>query len=226
MGISARPMQGVLVQTGADRAALVRRTYTLVFVSILVTISGVTLGLSTPSIMQAVVEHRIITMLLTFAPLLAAMSFRDAFPANIGLVFLFTFIEGVAISPIIYIMGREQPGVIGQAGFLTATAFFGLTAYAWLSRRDFSAWGSFFFVGLIVLVITSLLNLFFQNQTASLWIAGAAVLVFSGLLIYDTWRLRNSFGPNDYVMAAVTIYLDLLNMFMAILTLLGGGRRR
>ncbi|MBV6522257.1 MAG: Inner membrane protein YbhL [Gemmatimonadaceae bacterium] len=225
MGISARPIQGVLVQSGADRAALVRRTYTLIFVSILVTIGGVALGLGQPSIMQAVVEHRFITLLLTFAPLLAAMSFRDAFPANIGLVFLFTFIEGVAISPIIYVMGREQPGVIAQAGFLTAASFFGLTAYAWLSRRDFSAWGSFFFVGLIVLVITSLLNLFFQNQTASLWIAGATVLVFSGLLIYDTWRLKNVFGPNDYVIAAVTIYLDLLNMFMAILTLLGGRRR-
>ena len=226
MGISARPMQGVVVRTGADRATLVRRTYSLVFASVLVTIAGVGLGLSQPSIMNAVMEHRFITMLLTFAPLLAAMSFRDAFPANLGLVFLFTFIEGVAISPIIYIMGREQPGVVGQAGVLTATAFFVLTAYAWLSRRDFSAWGSFFVVGLWVLLATSLLNLFFQNQTASLWIAGAAVLVFSGLLIFDTWRLRNVFGPNDYVIAAVTIYLDLLNMFMAILTLLGGGRRR
>ena len=165
-------------------------------------------------------------MLLTFAPLIAAMSFRNAFPANLGLVFLFTFVEGIAISPIIYIMGREQPGVVGQAAALTATTFLVLTAYAWFSRRDFSAWGSFFVVGLWVLIATSLLNLFFQNQTASLWIAGAAVLVFSGLLIFDTWRLRNTFGPNDYVMAAVTIYLDLLNMFMAILTLLGGGRRR
>lgn len=226
MGISARPMTGVLVQSGADRAALVRRTYSVVFASVLVTIVGVAFGMSQPSIMQAVVEHRIITMLLTFAPLMAAMSFRNAFPANLGLVFLFTFVEGIAISPIIYIMGREQPGVVGQAAVLTATSFAVLTAYAWLSKRDFRAWGSFFVIGLWVLIATSLLNLFFQNQTASLWIAGAAVLVFSGLLIFDTWRLRNTFGPNDYVLAAVTIYLDLLNMFMAILTLLGGNRRR
>ena len=63
-----------------------------------------------------------------------------------------------------------------------------------------------------------------QNPTASLWIAGATVFVFSGLLVFDTWRLRNVFGPNDYIQAAVAIYLDLLNMFLAILSLLGGRR--
>jgi FtsH-binding integral membrane protein len=50
------------------------------------------------------------------------------------------------------------------------------------------------------------------------------VLVFSGMLVYDTWRLRNQYGPEDYVIAAVQIYLDLLNLFTAILRLLGGRR--
>lgn len=225
MGVSYRTMDSAVVRTGSERATLVRRTYTLVFASVLVTIAGTAFGMSQPAIMSAVAQHPFITMLLTIAPLFAAMSFRDAFPANLGLVFLFTFVEGVAISPVIYVMGQTQPGVVGQAGLLTASAFAVLTAFAWISKRDFSAWGSFFVVGLWVLIATSLLNLFFRNDTASLWIAGAAVVVFSGLLIFDTWRLRNVFGPNDYVRAAVTIYLDLLNMFMAILSLLGGRRR-
>jgi FtsH-binding integral membrane protein len=67
--------------------------------------------------------------------------------------------------------------------------------------------------------------MFFGNATSSLWIAGGTVLVFSGLLVFDTWRLRNVYGPEDYVIAAVAIYLDLLNMFLAILRILGGGRR-
>lgn len=100
-----------------------------------------------------------------------------------------------------------------------------LTLYTWLSRRDFSAWGSFFVVGVWVLIGTSLLNLFFQNQTAQLWIAGGTVLVFSGLLVFDTWRLKNVYGPEEYIVAAVQIYLDLLNMFLAIVSLLGGNRR-
>lgn len=224
MGISARPFPGVVVRTGTERATLIRRTYLLVFASVLVTIGGAAFGMSQPGLMQAVARHPIITMLCMFAPLVLAMKFRDAFPANLGLVFLFTFVEGIAISPIMYVYGRTNPGVIGQAGLLTASAFGILTLYAFLSRRDFSAWGAFFSVGLWVLIATSLLNLFFQNQTASLWLAGATVLVFSGLLVFDTWRLRNVYGPDDYVQAAVAIYLDLLNMFLAILSLLGGRR--
>lgn len=224
MGISARPYPGIAVRTGAERATLVRRTYLLVFASVLVTIGGAAFGVSQPGIMQAVARHPFITMLCMFAPLLLAMKFRDAFPANLGLVFLFTFVEGLAISPIVYVYGRANPGVIGQAGLLTASAFGILTLYAFASRRDFSALGAFFTVGLWVLIATSLLNLFFQNQTASLWLAGATVLVFSGLLVFDTWRLRNVYGPDDYIQAAVAIYLDLLNMFLAILRLLGGRR--
>ena len=107
---------------------------------------------------------------------------------------------------------------------LTIGTFGVLTAYAFVSRRDFSAWGGFFVTGLWVLIGTSLLNLFFHNETASLWIAAAGMLVFSGLLLFDTWRLRNVYGPNDYVQAAVAIYLDLLNMFLFMLRLLGGRR--
>ncbi len=57
-----------------------------------------------------------------------------------------------------------------------------------------------------------------------LWLAGVTVLVFSGLLVYDTWRIRNVYGPNDYVAAAVQIYLDLLNIFLGLLRVLGGRR--
>ncbi|MGQ0647029.1 MAG: Bax inhibitor-1/YccA family protein [Gemmatimonadaceae bacterium] len=226
MGATFRPLtQPIAVRTGVERATLVRRTYTLVFASVLVTMLGVWFAMSQPALMASVARHPFITLLCTFAPLLLALKLRDAFPANLGLVFLFTFVEGVAISPIIYFYGTNSPGLISQAGLLTGSTFGVLTLYAWFSRRDFSAWGSFFMMGVWVLIATSLLNLFFRNQTASLWISGATVLVFGGLLVFDTWRIRNVFGPNDYVQAAVTIYLDLLNMFLAILNLLGGRNR-
>jgi FtsH-binding integral membrane protein len=69
-----------------------------------------------------------------------------------------------------------------------------------------------------------LLSFFFQSQAASLWLASIAVMLFSGLLVFDTWRLRNYYGPNDYVGAAVQIYLDLLNIFMALLRVMGNRR--
>jgi len=107
---------------------------------------------------------------------------------------------------------------------LTIGAFGVLTLYAFVSRRDFSAWGSFFMVGLWVLIGTMLLNMFFRNPAMDLWLAGITVLIFSGLLVFDTWRIRNVFGPDEYVGAAVQIYLDLLNLFLGLLRVLGGRR--
>jgi FtsH-binding integral membrane protein len=222
MGVSIPT--GSLIRTGEERATLVRRTYTLVFVSVLVTVFGASFGLSQPALMQMVAQHPFLTFIAVIAPMLMATRTRQQFPANIGFVLLFTFIEGIWISPILYIYGRSQPGLITEAAGLTLGAFAVLTIYAYTTRSDWSARGSFFVVGLFVLIATMLINFFFGNRTADLWLASATVLVFSGLLIFDTWRLRNVYGPDDYVGAAVNIYLDLLNMFLALLRILGGRR--
>jgi FtsH-binding integral membrane protein len=217
-------MESTVVRTGAERATLVRRTYSLVLVGVLCTVAACGWAMSQPWLVQLVAEHPFLTFLATLLPLFGAQMFRNAFPLNIGLTLLFTVIQGVWIAPLVLVMEARQPGVAIQAGLLTLSAFAVLTAYAFISRRDFSAWGSFFIVGVWVLIGTSLLNLFFRSEGASLWIAGATVLVFSGMLVYDTWRIRNKYGPNDYVVAAVQIYLDLLNLFTALLRLLGGRR--
>jgi FtsH-binding integral membrane protein len=222
MGVSYQT--GALVRTGEERATLVRRTYALVLVSVLVTIVGVSFALSQPAVLQAVAQHPFIAFLAALAPLFIAGRVKAAFPMNIGFVLLFNFAMGVMISPAIFFYGSRQPGLIGQAAVLTIGAFGILTLYAFVSRRDFSAWGGFLMVGLWVLIGTMLLNVFFQNAAVDLWLASVAVLLFSGLLLYDTWRLRNFYGPDEYVGAAVQIYLDLLNMFMAILRVMGNRR--
>jgi FtsH-binding integral membrane protein len=224
MGVS---LPGTLVRSGEERATLVRRTYGLVFISVVVTATGVAFGLTQPALMQAVAQHPIITMIAMFAPLWMAMKAHRDYPKNLILTLLFTFIEGIWLAPFLYMAERNSPGVVGQAGLLTLSTFGVLSLYAVASKRDFSAWGSFFIVGLWVLIATSLLNLFFQSAFASLWIAAGTVLVFSGLLVFDTWRILRSgqYGADDYVPAAVAIYLDLLNLFIAIVSLLGGRRR-
>ena len=222
MGVSYQT--GTLVRTGEERATLVRRTYTMVLVSVLVTIVGVSFGLTQPRLMQAVSDYTIIAFLCALAPLLLATRKKAEFPMNIGLVLLFNFVMGVITSPAIFIYGQRQPGVIGQAAVLTIGAFGILTMYAFVSRRDFSPWGSFLTVGLWVLIGTMVLNFFFQNSTVDLWLASVGVLLFSGLLVFDTWRLRNHYAPDEYVGASVQIYLDLLNMFMFILRLVGNRR--
>jgi FtsH-binding integral membrane protein len=224
MGVS---LPGTLVRTGEERATLVRRTYGLVFISVIVTAIGVAFGMTQPAVMTAVQQHPIITLIAMFAPLWMAMRAHRDYPRNLILTLLFTFVEGVWLAPFIYMAETRSPGIAGQAAILTLSTFGVLSAYAVLSRRDFSAWGSFFIMGLWVLIATSLLNIFFPTALGTLWIAAATVAVFSGLLVFDTWRLVRSgqYGPEDYVPAAVNIYLDLLNLFIAILSLLGGRRR-
>ena len=215
------------VRTGVERATLVRRTYALVFASILVTILGAGFAVTQPALFAAVGRHPFITFICALVPLWMALRNHRSFPRNLAYTFLFTFVEGIWLSPLLVMYDRMQPGILGQAGLLTMSTFGALSLYAIFSRRDFSAWGGFFTIGLWVLIATSLLNLFFRNPTASLWLAAGTIFVFGGLLVFDTWRIVRSgtYGEDDYVPAAVQIYLDLLNIFLAILHLLGGNRR-
>ena len=226
MGFSYAP--AVQVRSGAERATLVRRTYGLVFVSVLVTMLGSAFAFTQPRLMQAVAMHPFISMIAIFVPLWMAQRNARVFPKNVLLTLLFTFVEGVFIAPFLAIAEQAAPGTVSQAGLLTFAAFGGLTLYATVSRRDFSAWGSFFIIGLIVLFIAMLINAFVASAAASLWISAVGVMIFAGLLVFDTWRITRSgqFGQDDYVIAAVQIYLDLLNMFLFILSLLGNRSRR
>ncbi|HTI63465.1 MAG TPA: Bax inhibitor-1/YccA family protein [Gemmatimonadaceae bacterium] len=226
MGFSYAP--AVQIRSGAERATLVRRTYGLVFVSVLVTMLGSAFAFTQPRLMQAVAMHPFIAMIAIFVPLYMAQRNARVFPKNVLLTLLFTFVEGVFIAPFLAYAEQAAPGTVSQAALLTFAAFGGLSLYATLSRRDFSAWGSFFIIGLIVLFVAMLINAFVASAAASLWISAVGVLVFAGLLVFDTWRLLRSgtFGQDDYVIAAVQIYLDLLNMFLFILSLLGNRSRR
>ena len=215
-----------MVRTGEERATLVRRTYLLVFASILVTIGGVAYAMTQPSMMNAVIAHPFITALCVFVPLMLAQAARNSFPQNIGFVFLFTFAEGLYIAPFIAIAERSSPGIASQAGMLTFIAFGTLTIYSFFSRRDFSAWGGFLITGVVVLLVTMFIMFLTGFSGGYTWIASIGVILFSGLLVFDTWRMRNMYGPEDYVLAAVSIYLDLLNMFLFILSLLSGNKNK
>ncbi|HVX41408.1 MAG TPA: Bax inhibitor-1/YccA family protein [Gemmatimonadaceae bacterium] len=226
MGFSYAP--AVQVRTGAERATLVRRTYGLVFLSVIVAMLGTAFTIAQPNLLYAVAAHPFITFIASFIPLMMAQRSARVFPRNIVLTELFTFITGVWIAPVLVMAEQSAPGIVSEAAILTFGAFGVLTLYAFVSRRDFSAWGGFLMVGLFVLFISMILNMFFHSAIAGLYMAGMGVLIMSGLLVFDTWRIVRSgaYGQDDYVFAATTIFIDLLNLFLFILALLGGGNRR
>jgi len=137
MGFSYAP--AVSVRTGAERATLVKRTYGLVFLSILATMAGTAFTFTQPALLASVARHPFIGILCVFAPLIMAQRAAREFPKNLVLTFLFTFVEGVWISPLIFVSERMQPGIVAQAALLTGSAFSILTLYAWVRRRDFRA---------------------------------------------------------------------------------------
>lgn len=230
MGYSYRmaPEAAIPIRSGAERATLVRRTYGLVFLSVLVTMLGSAFAFTQPQLMRGVIQHPFITFICMFIPLMMAQRAAREFPKNVILTLLFTFIEGIWLAPFLAMTEANAPGAVTSAAALTFVAFGGLTLYALLSRRDFSAWGGFFMIGVLVLFVAMLINMFVASAAAGVWISAVGVLIFSGLLVFDTWRILRSgqFGQDDYVIAAVQIYLDLLNMFMFILSLLGNRGRR
>src|ERR1041384_3209721 len=113
MGFSYAP--AVQVRSGAERATLVRRTYGLVFLSVIVTVLGAAFAMTQPSLMAGVIQHPFITFFCMFIPLIMAQRAARDFPKNLVLTFLFTFVEGIYIAPFLAIAQLKSPGVVGQA---------------------------------------------------------------------------------------------------------------
>ena len=110
--------------------------------------------------------------------------------------------------------------LIMQAFGATALVFFGLSGYVLTTKKDFSFMGGFLIVGLIVAVVASLANIFFQIPALSLAVSAAIVFIMSGFILYDTSRIING-GETNYIRATVSMYLNIYNLFTSILHLLG-----
>lgn len=137
-------------------------------------------------------------------------------------VFAFTALLGAALGPMLqlYLALPNGSQLVMQALGGTALVFFGLSAYALTTRKDFSFLGGFLMVGLLVIVVASIANLFFQVPAASLAISAAAVFIMSGLILFDTSRIIHG-GETNYIRATVALYLDIYNLFVHMLHLLG-----
>ena len=141
---------------------------------------------------------------------------------NLLMLFLFTFLTGVSLVPLFAsLIGMGKGAVIGNAFLMTAVLFGALSLFAINSKSDFSSWGKPLFIVLIVVIVASLINLFFFKSPMMDIIITAGVLLLFGLFtIYDTQNIANG-AYDSPVDAAVSLYIDFLNMFTAILQLLG-----
>ncbi|XP_041114220.1 protein lifeguard 4-like [Polyodon spathula] len=148
--------------------------------------------------------------------------YRHQHPVNLYLLLGFTLFEAVTVATAVTFY---EYSVVLQAFALTAAVFVGLTAYTFQSRRDFSKLGAGLFACLWILIIASFMRLFFHNETVELVLAGAGALVFCGFIIFDTHLLMHKLSPEEYILASINLYLDIINLFLHLLRLLEAMKR-
>jgi len=141
---------------------------------------------------------------------------------NLGMLFLFTFLTGVSLVPLLSRFIESGSGeLIGTAFLMTSVLFGALSLFAINSKSDFSNWGKPLFITLIVIIIASLVNYFIlHSPIMHIVIMAGILLVFALFTIYDTQNIANGAYDSE-VDAAVSLYLDFLNMFTVILQFLG-----
>jgi modulator of FtsH protease len=136
-------------------------------------------------------------------------------------IFAFTGVMGASLGPMLnyYVALPGGPALVMQALGGTALVFFGLSAYALTTRKDFSYMGGFLMVGLIVAIVASIANIFLSIPALSLTISAAIIMIMSGLILFDTSRIING-GETNYIRATVSLYLNIYNLFIYLLHLL------
>lgn len=142
--------------------------------------------------------------------------------AGIGVVFAITGLLGFGIGPLLnnYLQMANGGQLIMTALGGTGVIFLALSGYALTSRRDFSFMGGMLVVGMVLVLITMLANIFMQIPALSLALSVFIILIMSGFILYDTSRIING-GETNYIMATVGLYLNLFNIFVNLLALLG-----
>lgn len=211
-----REFEQEIEQTSSSAiSSFVKQTYKLLTASLIAATAGAYIGVDyvkTFSWMLLIVE---------FA-LLFGLYFTKRNPSlSLVLLFAFTFVTGLTLGPVLntYI-GAGMGNVITQAFLMTATAFGGLTIFAFNTKKDFSTWGKFLFIALIVIVVASLINIFTHSPMLQIVIAGVGAILFSAFILYDTQMIIRG-GYDSPILAAVALYLDILNLFISLLQILG-----
>lgn len=204
----------------AERLSFIRKVYALFFLATLFAIGGVAASFMFPPLLMAAFNHPWIALFLMLGGVLGAQAVRHVPGLNLLVLFGFTTLTGVVISPFLYVVSLSNPASIIQAGVLTVGIFGGLTAYVFISKRDFSFLRGMVVTGLIVVVLASLLNIFIGSGALGFAVAAASLLLFSGFVLYDTSNIIHRYPTNEYVAGALSLYLDAFNIFLALLRLL------
>lgn len=213
MGSTAARLEASIIETNK----VLRNTYMLLGMTLAFSAltAGVSMAINLPYSMGLVLS------LVGFGLLFVVHRMADS-AKGLPAIFAFTGVLGAALGPMLnhYVALSGGPQLVMQALGGTAIVFFGLSAYALQSKRDFSAMTGFLVTGLIVAIVAMIANIFLAIPALSLTISSVVVLIMSGLILADTSRIIRG-GETNYIRATVGLYLSIYNLFTSLLHLLG-----
>ncbi len=219
----------VAQSSATERLEFLRKTYLLFLAGILCCVVTGAATLHVPALMRAslsVLQMPLLAMILIIGLSWGAQAVSRVEGLNYAALFGFTAVIGWIFTPILAIYEMRQPGILGQASALTIIMFGALTTYVFISKKDFSFMGGLLFVGLVGLVLGGLVNAFLiHSPIASYLMAWFTLLLFSGYVLYDTSNIMRRYDTRSYCSAALSLFLDFFNMFLAIIRILAGSRR-
>lgn len=211
--------------------ALIRQVYAWMGAGLLVTALLALLTVSTPTLLRAVLGNKLLFYGLMIGELALVFTISGAInrlsAAVATLLFIaYSALNGVTLSIIFLAYTADS---IAATFVVTAAMFGTMSVYGYMTRRDLTSWGSFLFMGLIGIVITSVVNIFVGSSAVSWIVSALGVIVFTGLTAYDTWKIKamaagGAEGRKPAILGALTLYLDFINLFLMLLRL-GGDRR-
>jgi len=196
---------------------VIRNTYVLLSMTLLFSafVAGISMSLNLPH------PGLILTLVGYFGLLFLTSKFRNS-AAGLASVFALTGFMGYTLGPILssYLSLPNGSQIVMNAMATTGAMFIGLSAYALKTRKDFSFMGGFLMVGILVAFVAGLGAFFFEMPGLSLAVSAMFVLLMAGLILYETSNIING-GETNYIMATVTLYVSIFNLFTSLLHLLG-----
>ncbi|MDP1978803.1 Bax inhibitor-1/YccA family protein [Undibacterium sp.] len=216
---SAHDAQTVAYVDGNTSAShkVLRNTYMLLSMTLLFSAmtAGATIAFNIPG------PGILLTLVGYFGLLFATTKLRNS-GWGIAAVFALTGFMGYTLGPILtrYLGMPGGTGIVMTAMAMTGVIFMGLSAYVLISKRDFSFMGGFLMVGMLVALVASLGAIFFQIPALSLTISAVMVLLMSGMILFETSNIIRG-GETNYIMATVSLYVTIFNLFTSLLHLLG-----
>ena len=196
---------------------MIRNTYTLLALTLLCSAAtaGISMALNLPH------PGLIITLVGYFGLLFLTHKLKNS-AWGIASIFALTGFMGLTLGPIVshYLSLPNGAQVVMMAMGATAAIFLGLSSYALTTRKDFSFMGGFLAIGILVAFLASLGAIFFSLPGLSLAVSSMFVLLMGGLILYQTSQMVHG-GETNYILATITLYVSIHNLFLSLLQLLG-----